>query len=122
MWIVYPRNFGNSDYIDSFDDQAMGDDLARFMYYNRISTAAVGGHGVGGLLALKAATRHHTRVTGYIGIDTAPVNYNNYDAFQEVKASVEAVKDINVNKPRAAILSDINKAIAVGRYHQGHKA
>lgn len=113
MWIVYPRNFGNSDQIDSFDDQGMADDLARFMYYNKISTASVGGHGIGGQLALKAASRHHTRVTGYFGLDTAPVNYNNFDVFQEVKAGVEAIRGINLSKPRAAILNDINRAIPV---------
>lgn len=117
VWIVYPRNFGNSDFIDSFDDQSMADDLARFMYHNKISTAAVGGHGVGGLLALKAASRHHTRVTGYFGLDTAPVNYNNFDAFQEVKSAFQAIRDLNTGKPRAAILNDINKAITVGLFH-----
>lgn len=92
----------------------MADDLARFMYSNKISTATLGGHGVGGLLALKAATRHFDRFTGFFGLDFTPLDYNRFDAFNEVKKGALNLAQINLTKPRAAILSDINKAVEVG--------
>lgn len=113
VWIVYPRNFGNSDHIDSFDDEAMGNDVLRFMYEHKMSTACLAGHGVGGLIALKAATRNIQRFTGYVGLDCAPVDYNNYDVFQEVKQWVNNMSTINLSKPRASILNDINEGVNV---------
>lgn len=92
----------------------MGNDVLRFMYQHKLSTVCLAGHGIGGLLALKAATRNIDRFTGYVGLDCAPVNYNNYDAFQEVKQSVNNISQINLTKPRAAILNDINEGVAVG--------
>lgn len=89
----------------------MADDLARFMYNHKISTATLGGHGIGGLLALKAATRHFDRFTGFFGLDFTPFDYNRYDAFQEVKKAALGVSQINLTKPRAAILNDINAAV-----------
>jgi pimeloyl-ACP methyl ester carboxylesterase len=48
IYMLYPRNFGTSDRHPSFDMQEMSDDVLRFMYENKISTATFGGHGLGG--------------------------------------------------------------------------
>lgn len=91
----------------------MADDLVRFMYHHRISTATLGGHGVGGLIALKAATRHFDRFTGFFGLDFTPLDYNRFDAFHAVKRGLKNLAQINLHKPRAAILHDISKSTEV---------
>jgi len=44
------------------------------MYENKISTATLGGHGIGGKIALAVGCYHSDRVTGYFGIDTSPMD------------------------------------------------
>jgi pimeloyl-ACP methyl ester carboxylesterase len=43
------------------------------MYENRISSATLGGHGMGGKVALAAACYHFDKTTGYFGLDTSPM-------------------------------------------------
>lgn len=64
MWILNSRNFGNSDRNESFDLEDQANDVVRFMYQNKISTATLGGHGIGGKIALAAGCYHIDRVTG----------------------------------------------------------
>ena len=47
----------------------------RFMYQNKISMATLGGHGVGGKIALATGCYHMDKVTGYFGLDTTPMNH-----------------------------------------------
>jgi len=44
--------------------EEQADDVARFMYKNKLSTSTLGGHGLGAKLALAAACYHFDRVTG----------------------------------------------------------
>jgi pimeloyl-ACP methyl ester carboxylesterase len=44
------------------------------MYEQKISTATLGGHGIGGKVALAAACYHPQHVTGYFGIGSSPMN------------------------------------------------
>jgi len=78
VWLLYPRNFGNSDKHSSWYGEDMADDVVRFMYKNKISTATVGGHGIGAKVALTAACFHSDRFTGFFGLDYTPVNYRYY--------------------------------------------
>jgi pimeloyl-ACP methyl ester carboxylesterase len=50
------------------------DDVARFMYEHKISMATLGGHGIGGKVALAAACYHYDKVTGYFGLETTPMD------------------------------------------------
>lgn len=49
------------------------------MYSNKISTATLGGHGIGGKYALLASSWSSLNTTGYFGIDYSPLNYNYHD-------------------------------------------
>jgi len=89
VWIVNPRNFGNSDRHPSFDTEDLANDVVRFMYENKISTATLGGHGIGGKIALAAGCFHNERFTGYFGIDTAPLDHRYFESFKEFKGYVE---------------------------------
>jgi len=61
----------------------MADDVNRFMYENKISTATMAGHGFGGKVALAMGCYHADRVTGYFGIDTTPMDHRYFVAFKE---------------------------------------
>ncbi len=55
--------------------EEMSNDVVRFMYENQISTATIGGHGLGARLALAVGCYHGDRVTGVFCLDYAPVDY-----------------------------------------------
>ena len=50
-------------------------DVIRYMYKNNISTATMGGHGVGCHLALCTGMYHMSYVTGFLGLDYVCVDY-----------------------------------------------
>lgn len=56
------------------------DDIARFMYEHQISMATLGGHGLGGKIALAAASHNMNKTTGYFGIATTPMNQYYFEA------------------------------------------
>jgi len=112
VWLVYPRNFGTSDCHSSWNGEDMANDVVRFMYNNKISTATVGGHGLGAKVALASACYHTERFTGFYGIDYAPVNYRNYEPFRELVTYLNAVKGLNLQRPKAAIAKQLDSLIA----------
>lgn len=84
----------------------------RFMYNNKISTATVGGHGLGAKVALAAACYHTERFTGFFGVDYSPVNYRQYEPFRELVTYLNAVKNLNLSRPRGAITRQLDALIA----------
>lgn len=113
VYLLYPRNFGNSDQHDSFYTEDMANDVVRFMYNHKISTATVGGHGLGAKVALAAACYHSDRFTGFYGIDYTPVDYRYYEPFREIATYVQEMSKLNLKKPRSAIMADIERRIPV---------
>lgn len=81
------------------------------MYKNQISTATIGGHGIGGKVALSAACYHSDRFTGYMGVEYAPVNYQYYEAFREVKTYLNAVKDLSLRGSKANLNKQLEELI-----------
>ena len=63
VYLLNPRNFGSSDRHSSFDLSEQADDVIRFMYENKISTATLAGHGYGGKIALAAGCYHAERIS-----------------------------------------------------------
>ena len=82
---MYPRNFGTSDRNPEMGWESHANDIARFMYNNRISMATLAGHGIGGKIALAAACYQYKYVTGYFGIDTTPTNQYYFEPFHELR-------------------------------------
>lgn len=79
VYIVYPRNFGSSDWCNDFSDdhsEATANDIERFMYQHKISTATLGGHGFGAKHAFMAGCFKHDLVTGIMAYDYAPQDYS----------------------------------------------
>jgi len=111
VWLLYPRNFGSSDKHASYYGEDMANDVVRFMWKNQISTATIGGHGIGGKVALTAACYHSDRFTGYMGVEYAPVDYQYYEAFREVKTYLNDVKDLNLNSSKAHLNKQLEDMI-----------
>lgn len=111
VWLLHPRNFGSSDRHPSFDLSDMADDVVRFMYEQQISTATLGGHGFGGKVALATGCYHAERVTGVVGVDSAPLDHRYYDAYKDFKGYIEKIKHIEMKRPRITIEADIRRAI-----------
>lgn len=97
VWILNPRNFGNSDRHPSWDMEDMANDVARFMHENKISTATVAGHGFGGKLALAFGCYHLDRVTGVMCVDTAPLDHRYFESFKEFKSNISKASEIDLN-------------------------
>lgn len=85
--------------------EEMSNDVARFMYENKISTATLAGHGFGGKLALAAACYHYNRVTGVINVDTAPLDHRYFESFKEFKKYVNVCKSIDMKYATSKELS-----------------
>jgi len=74
----------------------MANDVVRFMYENKISTATLAGHGFGGKLALAVGCYHAERVTGVIGLDTAPLDHRYFESFKEFRYYVSKLRDLDL--------------------------
>eukprot|EP01016_Furgasonia_blochmanni_P005459 TRINITY_DN1211_c0_g1_i1.p1 TRINITY_DN1211_c0_g1~~TRINITY_DN1211_c0_g1_i1.p1 ORF type:complete len:458 (+),score=105.78 TRINITY_DN1211_c0_g1_i1:158-1531(+) len=111
IWIVNPRNFGNSDRHPSYDLNDMADDVVRFMYENKITMATLGGHGFGAKVALATGCYHSERVTGVFALDGAPLDHRYFDAFKEFTNYVVGAKDVDLRRNRADIEADIAKLV-----------
>ena len=63
------------------------------MYQNYISTASIGGHGLGGKAALLSSIYKPINITSYIGINYSPVNYNYYEFGKRFKIILNELND-----------------------------
>ena len=68
------------------------------MYEHKITMATLGGHGIGGKIALAAACYHHDRVTGYFGLDTTPMNQYYFEPFSEMRHCFGLLSDFNIKR------------------------
>ncbi len=69
--IIQVNSIGNKWLVFLYNNS---DDVARFMYEQQISMATFGGHGLGGKIALAAASYNLNKTTGYFGIASSPMN------------------------------------------------
>lgn len=111
VYILYPRNFGNSDRHHIMTWESHANDIARFMYTHRISMATLAGHGLGGKIALATACYHSEKVTGYIGLDSVPTNQYYFEPFHELRGYVKNMRDISLSRPFTSISYDLKQKI-----------
>ena len=81
VWLVNPRNFGDSDHHDSFSLEDMSNDIVRFMDDHRITLASIGGHGFGAKVATATAINHMNRFTGVTCLEGGPLDHTYYEAY-----------------------------------------
>lgn len=89
VYIVYPRNFGSSDWCDdTSDDHAenMANDIEAFMYQHKITMATLGGHGFGAKNAFVAGCHKPHLTTGMLAFDYAPQDYTYFRVAANLRA------------------------------------
>ena len=81
------------------------------MYENKISMATLGGHGIGGKIAMAAACYHFDHVTGYFGIDSSPMNQYYHQAITELRQSIAHLGSTNISRSYAAISNALKDTV-----------
>ena len=81
VWLINPRNFGDSDHHDSFSLEDMSNDIVRFMDDHNITMATIGGHGHGAKVATATAINHMNRFTGVMCLEGGPIDHKYYEAY-----------------------------------------
>lgn len=96
VYVLSPRNFGASDRCDDTDEygEAVAADLERFMYTHRITSATIGGHGLGAKNALLAGTYRSQLVTGLLAFDYAPQDYHYFEVAHAYRAIVKGLSEL----------------------------
>jgi pimeloyl-ACP methyl ester carboxylesterase len=114
IWLVNPRNFGNSDHHESFELDEVAEDVKRFMDEKEISIATVGGHGYGAKVACVFGTKYMERTSGVICFEGGPMDHSYHEAWEEVKNAIIKCSEITMAD---ASLSDINRQIDLATMH-----
>jgi len=97
VYIVYPRNFGSSDWCEHIAPEPaedLADDIERFMYANKITMATMAGHGFGAKNAMLVGCYKPHLVTGILAYDYAPQDYTYFRAAKTYESVLKGVKDI----------------------------
>ena len=81
------------------------------MYERRISMATLGGHGLGGKVALAAACYHFDKVTGYFGINSTPTDQYYHESVAEVRGYLNYLQGLNIKRGFNTITQDLKQNI-----------
>ena len=92
VWLLNPRNFGESDHHDSFEMEVLStlkkdvsNDIMRFMNEKKLTTVTVGGHGYGAKIACVFGSLFYNRVSGVACFEGGPINHSFHKAWESVK-------------------------------------
>ena len=114
VYILSPRNFGMSDRCDDVEEygEAVAADIERFMYSHKLTTATLGGHGLGAKNALLAGTYRSHLVTGILAFDYAPQDYKYFDVAHSYKAIADSLKHVELDGvSKSSINSKIDESV-----------
>lgn len=75
IWLIDQRNHGKSFHADEFNYYLLANDVADFMDDNKIESAIVVGHSMGGKVAMQLACENSELVKQLIVVDIAPKSY-----------------------------------------------
>lgn len=89
IWLLNPRNFGNSDHHDSFSMDEVVDDIRRFMDDNKLTIATIGGHGYGAKIACAFGSSYLDRTSGVMCLEGGPVDITYHQAWHDTKHAID---------------------------------
>lgn len=75
VYLVDQRNHGKSPHSDAFNYDVMAEDLKEFLEDQKLSSAIIMGHSMGGKIAMLFSTKYPTMVEKLIVVDIAPKYY-----------------------------------------------
>jgi|APCry1669189241_1035207.scaffolds.fasta_scaffold244546_1 pimeloyl-ACP methyl ester carboxylesterase len=81
----------------------MAADVLRYMWENKLSTATLAGHGIGGRIALATGCYYPERSTGAFVVDASPMDIRYHEAFKEVRTYIERLSKVDMGKGRAEV-------------------
>lgn len=116
--MLYPRNQGTSDRAAELNYTTMADDVVRFMWEHKISTATLAGHGLGAKLALATGCYHAERVTGVMALDSSPMNQSFVEAYRELNGYLQIVKDIDTSRSANHVTNELKKSIKCPKWRE----
>jgi pimeloyl-ACP methyl ester carboxylesterase len=96
VWILNPRNFGNSDHNDSFRLNEAAGDVKRFMDQKKLTIATVGGHGYGAKVACAFSTLHMESTSGVVCVEGGPIDQSYHPAWNEIKDYIKIAHKLTV--------------------------
>ena len=100
VYIVDARNHGRSPHSDEFDFPLMSRDMLELMDDEKIETADIIGHSMGGKTAMWIACEHPDRISKLLIADIAPRKYAPHH--QSVIAAIHAVNPDQVTSRKEA--------------------
>lgn len=95
VWLVDPRNSGDSDHHDSLDLQDCADDFARFMDEKKITTAAFAGHGHGAKIASVIGSSYLDKTSSVMCIEGGPLDNSFHPAWNAIRDYIKAADKIS---------------------------
>ena len=90
VWLLNPRNFGDSDHHKSFDLVEMAEDIKRFIDEKQLSIVTIGGHGYGAKLACVFGTNYLDRTSGVMCIEGGPIDHSYHPWWNECREAIRA--------------------------------
>ncbi len=114
VWLVNPRNFGNSDHHSSFDLEEVSADIHRFIDDNQLTNVTVGGHGYGAKIASAFGSYHHNRTTGVICLEGGPMDHSYHESWEEVKDIITKCSKLDLS---TASLGEVGRKIDLITQH-----
>lgn len=108
VWVLNPRNFGDSDHHNSFDLEEIANDIRRFIDENKLTYVTVGGHGYGAKVASVFGSFYNDRTSGVICLEGGPIDQTYHEAWEEVRNLIIGCSKLNLSKMNT---NDINKKI-----------
>lgn len=89
VWILNPRNFGDSDHHESFCLNDCAEDIKRFIDEKQLSIVTVGGHGFGAKVACAFSTMYLDNTSGVICIEGGPIDQSYHPAWNSIKEYIQ---------------------------------
>jgi len=108
VWLLNPRNFGDSDHHNSFDLEEVAHDIKRFIEENKLSIVTVGGHGYGAKIASAFGSYFYDKTSGVICLEGGPLDHTYYESWQEVQAAITTSSKIKLDNTS---ITDVHKKI-----------
>jgi pimeloyl-ACP methyl ester carboxylesterase len=130
VWLLSPRNFGDSDHHKSFDLEEMADDVKRFIDDKKLSIVTIGGHGYGAKIACAFSTMNLDRTSGVMCIEGGPIDHSFHPWWLECKDAINSAYKISKETnsigefyrklDKAVTHSKWNKIIKQNAYESGN--
>lgn len=108
VWLLNPRNTGDSDHHDSFELQDVADDVARFMDEKQLSIVTVGGHGYGAKIACAFGSSYLDKTSGVMCIEGGPIDNSYHPAWNQIR---EYIKQANIITKTTTNINDVSRKL-----------